>query len=296
MTPFHIFLAVIIGLLWGFNFVVMKVGLNEIPPFLFAALRFLFVSIPVVFFVKRPPISWALLSGIGFTFGFLKFAFLFSSLAFGASAGLASLLAQLQIGFSVLFAYLLLKTKISPRQIIGLFISGLGVVLISCQHDSLDSSLLGIICVIASAFMWGISNVLTKMAGPVNSFALIVWVSLFAVIPHFTLSFIFEGKDAIFTSLTSLTWQSYGAVAYIVVLASWLGGTLWCHLIKIYTPSQVAPYSLLIPVFGILSGWLFLDEALSFNMMLASIIVFSGLAINQWPKKNPAIHLMGKTA
>jgi O-acetylserine/cysteine efflux transporter len=283
MSPSHIFLAGLVGAIWGFNFVVVKWGLSEMPPLLFASLRFFLVSFPLIFFVKKPAAPFWIIAGIGLSFGFLKFVFLFTSLAIGTSAGLASLLCQMQIGFSLVLSWLVLKEKSTYRQTLGVCVAALGAISMSYLHDPLTASILGILFVLLSAFFWGMSNIFIKIAGPVDSFSLVIWSSAFAPLPHFILSYFFEGPSIMIESIKNITLWGYGALTYIVICATWIAGTAWSYLIRTYSPNHIAPYSLLVPVFALFSAWFFLNETLSASVMCAACLVFVGLLINQWP-------------
>ena len=141
----------------------------------------------------------------------------------------------------------------------------------------------------AGAFLWALSNILLKYAESVDSFALIIWSCLFSAIFNLGLSISIEGINLITTSCQNLTWKGMAALAYIVVMATWVGATLQTKLICRYSPTIVAPFSLLIPLVGMLSGYIILDELLTMQTMAAACVVFLGLTINQWSSRQKVI-------
>lgn len=177
----HILLAILVTAVWGFNFVAIKTGLQEMPPFLYACSRFVISSLPLLWFIKKPDISWTLIISIGVTLGIIKFGLLFWGIHLGMSAGLASLLSQSQAFFTTLLAVLILKDRIYSHQIVGMVIAFSGIGLIGTTLYE-GSTLLGFILVIGGALSWAVYNILLKKAGNVNMFALTVWTGI--IPPH----------------------------------------------------------------------------------------------------------------
>lgn len=293
MSYRHIFLAVLVAILWGFNFVVIKSSLDKVPPFSFAFLRYIVASLPLIYFVKRPPISIGLLISIGLTMGFLKFSFLFIGVSLGINSGLGSLILQSQAFFTILLAGFIFKYRLTTKQISGIAIAFLGIYLIGREMHT-QANCISLICIIAASFSWAISNILIKKAGPIDSFALIIWTSLVPLIPFLIMSFLFEGGNDVFIKVyQQFNWKITGCILYISCIATWIGATLWAKLMKIYPPSIIAPYSLLIPIFAFFFGWIFLGERISNYTILSSILVFFGLAMTQW--SSPRQHTHFKT-
>lgn len=281
----HILMAVFVAAVWGLNFVMVKKGLEVFPPFFFVGFRYFCACFPLIFFFKKPPVSNWIILGIGFSIGVAKFSLAFWGMHLGVSAGIASLLMQTQVFFTVLLAVLLLKSRVTLQQIVGMVIAFIGISLIGIEaHGS--ATFLGFCLLIGSALFWAISNIITKKAGKIDMFPLILWTSLVPPLPMFGLSLQFEGGDNIFSEVWSnLTWTALLCVLYTAWVATWLGATLWGRLLSLYSPAVVAPYSLLIPVFALLSSFLLLGESLSLPVILASGLILLGLLINQWPRQ-----------
>jgi O-acetylserine/cysteine efflux transporter len=277
----HIFLAILVAALWGFNFIAVKVGLREMPPFLYCSARFVIACLPLICFIKKPPVSWALIFGIGFSLGVVKFGFMFMGLHMRMSAGIASLVLQSQVFFTTILSALLLADTMRSNQIIGMLIAFVGITLIGFNlHEG--STLVGFLLILGAAISWAFCNIMIKLVGNVNMFALVVWTSLIPPIPMYLLSVVFEGSDALPNMLTQMTSTGWACLLFTVCGGTWIGSTLWGMLLRTYNASVVVPFSLLIPVFGITFGHLFLAEQFSTLTYAACIIVFVGLVINQW--------------
>jgi O-acetylserine/cysteine efflux transporter len=285
MKTRHIFIAIFIAFIWGFNFVMVKSGLEEIPPFLYVCVRYVCAAIPLAFFIKKPEAPTWIILAIGLSLGVCKFALMFLGIYLGVSAGIASLVLQTQAFFTILLAFLFFKVRVSLQQIIGMLIAFLGIFFIGIEMHG-AASLSGFLLLIGAAFAWAISNVITKKAGNADMFALVVWTSMIPPLPMLALSWTFEGgTNTLIETWTQLTWNGVFCTLYMAWVATLIGATLWAKLISVYSPSQVAPFSLLIPVFAITSASIFLGETMSIFVMFACSLVFIGLVINQWPRK-----------
>lgn len=273
-----IFLAISVAAVWGFNFVVIRLGIDAFPPLLFSALRFTFAAFPLVFFLPKPNVSWRIILGIGLILGVIKFALLFIGMDVGLSAGLASLVLQSQAFFTVILASILLAERPTPLQIIGILVAFSGISLVATTVDT-NVTPLGLSLVLAAALAWAFSNLLMKKAGTVNMLSLIVWVSLIPPLPLIVLSLIFEGWTADMTALTNLTWIGGGSVIYIALLSTIFGFAIWGRLISIYGASRVAPFSLLVPIFGMGSSAIVLGEEFSSIRLFAAFLVIIGLIL-----------------
>lgn len=279
----HILTAVFVACIWGFNFVMVKMGLGEMPPFLFVGIRYFCACFPIIFFIKKPPVSNWMILGIGFTLGIAKFSLMFLGIHLGVSAGIASLLMQTQAFFTIILSILIFKSHVTFKQILGMVIAFTGIFLIGVESHG-TASLVGFFLLIVAAFFWAISNIMTKQTGNIDMFPLVIWTSLIPPLPMLGLSLTFEGTDVLSETWTHFTWYGVLCALYTAWIATWLGATLWSKLLSKYSPAVVAPYSLLIPVFAIIFSWLCLGESMSLLATLASSLIFLGLIINQWPR------------
>jgi len=295
-----VFIATLVALVWGSNFLVAKVGTEEIPPFLFLCLRTLGATLPFIFFIPKPKnLSWSLLSGIALSLNVGKMSFVFWSLYLGLSPGIASLALQTQVLFTMILARILFKNHISLKQISGIIVAIIGMAIIGFDMHG-NTSFSGFICILCAAFLWAVANMLFTKAKDVDTFSLVIWTGVVPPIPLFLLSLTFEGWDVIVNSLESVTWIGITSLVFTIVAATWVGVTCWALLFRRNEASLVAPYALLIPVVAITMSMLILGDSYSPLTLMACGVVFLGLVINQWPskktRKNEKKHHISKKA
>ncbi|WP_456391091.1 EamA family transporter [Profundibacter sp.] len=278
MRPAHVFLAVLVAAVWGFNFVVIRIGITNFPPLLFSAFRFTLAALPLVFFIRKPDVPWRIIIGIGVVLGVVKFSLLFIGMDLGLSAGLASLVLQSQAFFTAILVALIYKELPRAMQVLGITVAFAGIGLIATTVDN-SVTPLGLGLVVAAGFMWAVSNLLMKQAGQVDMLALIVWVSLVPPIPLFIMSLLFEGADAGLAAIGNLNFQGVGAILYIAFISTIFGFAVWGKLIREYGALKVAPFSLLVPIFGMGSSALVLGEAFGTARLVAAVMVIAGLVL-----------------
>jgi O-acetylserine/cysteine efflux transporter len=279
MSPKDLLLALVVIIVWGMNFVVIKIGLDDMPPMLLGALRFMLAAFPAILFIKRPqiPLRWLLLYGAIISLG--QFAFLFYAMSVGMPAGLASLVLQSQAFFTLLFAALFLGERLRMANLFGLLVAAGGLLLIGLQGDRL-MTLAGFALTICAASMWALGNIVTRKLGKVNLVGLVVWGSLVPPLPFLALSWFLEGPEVIEAALRGINLNSILVLIYLAFGATILGYGLWSRLLSRYPVSQVAPFSLLVPVVGLTSSALLLDERLGPLQVLGALLVMLGLLIN----------------
>ncbi len=275
MPVAHILLALLVTLIWGLNFVVIKVGLGDFPPLLFCALRFALAALPLLFLRGPLPAPPGRILLIGVLLGVVKFGLLFVGMAQGMPAGLSSLVLQSQVFFTILIAALWLGERPSPRGLFGLLLAAAGLLLIGLERP-LGDSLLAFLLVIAAALAWSFANIATKRSGATDMLRLICWVSLVPPLPLLALSYVFEGPRAIEQAVLHMSWGGFGALLYIAFGATTVGFAIWSFLLRHYPASLVTPFALAVPVSGLLAGWLLLGEHLDPDSLLACALVFAG--------------------
>jgi O-acetylserine/cysteine efflux transporter len=279
MSPKDLLLALVVVVAWGVNFVVIKVGLHGVPPMLLGALRFLLAAFPAVFFVRRPKLPLRVLIAYGATISFGQFAFLFTAMYVGMPAGLASLVLQAQAFFTLIFAALFLHERFRAQNVVGLLIAAAGLAVIGLQGGH-AMTLAGFVLTLCAAVSWALGNIVTKKVGQVDLVALVVWGSLIPPVPFALLSYWLEGPRRIAAALSGIGALSVFAVVYLAFVATLLGYSLWSRLLSRYPASQVAPFSLLVPIIGLASAALLLGEQLSAAQVGGAALVMAGLAVN----------------
>lgn len=282
MRPIDLGLALVVVLVWGVNFAVIKTGVADIPPLLLGALRFMLAVFPAILLLRPPKIPLYLYIAYGMTISVGQFAFLFYAIRIGMPSGLASLVLQSQAFFTMIFAALWLHESWRWNQLAGLVLAACGLGLIGSTHGA-SLPMLGFLLTLAAASMWAIGNILTRAVsrhGPINQLAFVVWASVVPPLPFLGLSFFIEGPDAIAETLTTFSWQSFAAVAYLAWAATLLGYALWTRLLTRYPANQVAPFSLMVPVVGVTTGWLVFGEKLTPLHFGGGVLLMGGLALN----------------
>ena len=278
--PFrHILLALVVVSIWGANFVAVKIALRELPPLLLCAGRFVLTAIPLVFFLPRPALSWGQLIVYGLTMFTLQFGFMFLGLNLGMSAGLASLILQFQVIVTLTLAAVSLKERILPVQILGALTAMAGFALVAA-HQGGDVTIAGLVCLLLAATSWGFGNIYSRRLGRVNPLALVVWGGLVVPLPMGLASLAFEGPALIVESLEQVGLTTALSLAYVVYASTHVAYSLWSWLLARHAASTIAPFSLLVPIFGMLSSAVFLGESLPGWKFQAAALVIAGLALN----------------
>jgi O-acetylserine/cysteine efflux transporter len=276
-------LAVLVTAVWGTNFVVIKYALDVLPPLLFATLRFLLVAFPAVVFLKRPAVPLRHLAAYGVLIGAGQFGLLYIAMTGLISPGLASLVVQVQVVFTIGLSMMISGERIRTFQIAAVALAGVGIVVIA-MHAQGSVTPLGLVLVIGAAMSWAGGNVVARQSGRVNMLAYVVWASLFSIPPLLGLSLFFEGWPAIEAGLIHLNAPILAAVVWQSAGNTMFGYSLWAWLLARHPAATVSPIALLIPVFGLGASALLLGEPLPPWKLGATALVLGGLAVNFfWP-------------
>ena len=278
-------LALLVVVVWGLNFVVIKMGLHNMPPLMLAGLRFLLVAFPALLFVARPKIPLKLLLGYGLTISCGQFAFLFCAIKFGMPAGLASLVLQVQAFFTIILGAFVFGERLQGKQLAGISLAVFGVlVLIEGSLNGQHVALLGFMLTLAAGLSWACGNIFNKLIMQHESrpgiMSLVVWSALIPIVPFMVASFILDGPQVMLKSLVEIDLTTILSLIYLALVASIIGYGIWGSLLGRYETWRVAPLSLLVPVVGLASAALLLDETLSALQLCGAGLIMAGLYIN----------------
>jgi O-acetylserine/cysteine efflux transporter len=299
MKPRDLLLALAVVFVWGINFVVIEVGLEGVPPLLLSALRFFFAAVPAIFVLGKPRVPWRYVVGVGLALGVAKFGLLFIAMDHGVPAGLASLVLQSQVIFTVLFAIAVLRERPRRAQLAGIVVACVGLALIILDSE-LATPVGALLLVIAAAVFWGVSNTITRHAKPADTLRFMIWVSAVAVVPLLVLSALTEGVRSDVDALRGMSLSDAGAIAYLAYAATLFGFGLWGYLLRQYDASTVAPFSLLVPVVGMAAAWVLRGEAVGLQQGIAAVLIIGGMACTvvrrRAPRQSPADAVLTSSA
>lgn len=299
----HSALAVLVPVLWGVNFVAIDLGLHangrDVPPLLFVAFRFLLVVFPFILFIRKPDVSWKAIIGVGLFMSAGQFGLLYLGMALGMPAGLASLVLQAQVLFTVLIAARFLGERPSRRQMlgVGLGLAGLGVVAVG---RSAVAPILPLMIVLAAALSWAIGNVVARHSKAASGLGLVVWSGAVVPLPLAGLSLVVDGPGTVWATITDLQMPTILSAIYTAVFASLVGYGIWNRLLTLYPSSDVVPFTLLVPVVGMTAAWLVLNEIPTPPEILGGLILLVGVATavlgasrkrTETPVERPALRL-----
>lgn len=284
MSPAHLLLALAVVLVWGTNFVVIRLGLDEFPPLLFATLRFVLSFLPWLLFVGRPSVKWRWLVGNGVFLGFGMFGLLFIAMRADITPGVASLVVQTQAFFTIGLSMLLLGERLRGFQVAGLALCVAGLALLFAHTDA-SLTVRGLILTLCAGLSWAVANLIAKRAGKVDMLGFMVWSSVFAVPPLLLASLFFEGPQRIGEALAQANWIGWSAALWQGMANTLFGYGAWNWLLARYPAATVSPLSLLVPVFGMLAAALAFGEPLPAWKIQACVLLLAGLAvISLWPR------------
>ena len=258
---------------------ITKMGLQELPPILFTCIRYTLIVFPLIFFIKRDTLTWRLILQIGTTLGVFTFTLAFIGINLGMPAGMTSLLMQFQVIFTLILSAIFLKDSPTTNQRIGAAVAICGIcILIFDSSNSL--SVIGLSFVLAGAFFSGLTKIFMKKGGNYDTFRLMVWMSIIPPVPLLLLSLIFETGQI--DALMNISYKGITALLFNSFVSTLVGFGLIGYLIKLYSPNKIVPYAFLVPVFGLILGYLFFGETLSSAEVVACVFILCGLIYPQY--------------
>lgn len=280
----HLGLALLVVALWTLSFLAVKLGLRDIPPLALSAARLMLTSLPWVLILPRPPVALHSIALYGLLMFALQLGLLASGIHLGVPAGLAAVLLQVHVFVTAALAAWRLQERPSRWQMLGSLISfaGLGLVALHAvpaggATDSLSPA--GVLLMLLAATAWGAANIVSKRLGPVDLLALIAWGSLFAWPPLLLASLLIEGPQTVWRQWQNLSAVGLGAVLYMAYFGTFLAFALWSRLLHLYPATQVAPFTLLVPVMTLLASALVLGEPLLPWKLAAASLVLAGVLV-----------------
>ncbi|NCZ65876.1 MAG: EamA family transporter [Rhodobacteraceae bacterium] len=274
-TPKQTIMALFVPLLWGLGFVFAKGAINHFPPILLMAFRFSLTALVLVWFTPLPFGKFFQLFKIAIVAAAIQYSLTFTGVK-GLEAGLASIIVQLEVPFLVILGALFLREKPGYKKWIGIAISFVGVATMS-QQDELSGSFISIALVLGGCFAWALGQVMIRKLKDVSGMQVTAWIAVFAAPQLFFMSAIFEdGQVEAIRTATPLVWWT---VLYLGLIMTCLGYYFWNTLIRHHDVSKVAPFLLLLPVFSVLGGNLFLGETITVEKFYGGATILLGIGV-----------------
>jgi len=276
MRPIDAALTVGIMLIWGLNFVVAKLALNELPAIFTMSLRFALVAILLLPFVKAPSAKdMKAIALLGFTLGGLHFSSMFTGLK-NLDAGLAAIATQSQVPFAALLSAVILKDYPGWRRWAGMGLAFFGIWLATGEAGTGGAPFF-VGLVLFASLMWAIANFQFKALTHVDGFTLNAYTALWSV--PFQLAFSAMLETGQIDALINATWRAYVGVAFMSIMITICTYWLWYRLLRRYTVNVTIPYTLLVPVFGVLSGAIFNGDVVGWRTLAGAAATIAGVAI-----------------
>lgn len=278
LRPLHLAAILMVTFVWGLNFIVIRIGLDHFPPLLFSAARFAVCALPALW-LPRPKVGWGSLLALGLVLGAGLFGFMFLGIAAGVSPGIASLLMQSQVLFTLLLGALVLGDRPGGAQWTAVALGLAGVVLLAVDTGQFRTGT-GFGLILCGALCWAVANLMFKRLPPTPMLNVMVWISLVPPLPLFALSWMVEGQTAIEASFGNIGPVAVFVIAYTSILSTLFGYGVWGAMIQHYSAAKVVPFALFVPVFGLLLSFLVFGDRLDAVGVLASAMVVTALALN----------------
>ncbi|RLV47551.1 EamA family transporter [Nocardioides mangrovicus] len=282
MTTRDSLLAALVAVIWGFNFVAIDAGMRGVPPLLFLAIRFVVVVVPAIFLVPRPQVPWRTLLAVGAFMSLGQFGLLYASIDAGLSPGLAALVLQAQVIFTVLIAAGVLGERPSSTQLLGIAVGAVGLVVVGAGRGGATPLLAVLLCV-GAALSWGIGNVLSRASGARGGLGLTVWSALVVPVPALALSLLLDGPRGVADGLAAFGWHAVLSTLYTAVLASLVGYGIFNGLLSRHQPSAVVPWILLVPPVAMVAAWLCFGEVPHRAELVGAVLLLTGVLVTLRP-------------
>jgi O-acetylserine/cysteine efflux transporter len=280
-------LAGLVATIWGFNFVVIDWGMHGIPPLLFAAVRFTLVVVPAIFLVRRPTAPWRTIAAVGAFMSLGQFGFLYVAMAAGMPPGLAALVLQAQVIFTVAIAAGVLRERPTRAHVAGAVLGSLGLGVVAVGRGGHVTTAALAMCLLG-ALSWGIGNVVSRASRVSGGLSLTVWSALVVPLPLLGLSLLLDGPATVASALTSFSWQAGVSSLYTAGLASLVGYGIFNTLLSRNPSSSVVPWVLLAPVVAMASAWLLLGQRPNTAELAGGLMLVTGVLVATRPRRQLA--------
>ena len=264
--------------IWGFNFIVIRWGLDRVSPYTLTLLRFILAAFPALLFVRPPRAPWRLVAGYGVFAFAMQFSLLFAGMAAGMPAGLASLVIQVQVFFTIGLVMALTHERPRRIQLVGAAVAGAGIALVALHLP--PSTWLGLVLTLAAAGSWAIANLLMKRIPGERPLAVVVWASAVAALAMVPVALLADGAGSVWNAVVTMEAVAWLGIAFQAWPTTLLAFGIWAWLLRTHPAAVVAPFTLLVPIVGMACAVLLLDEPVTWWKLAGAALVLGGLALN----------------
>ncbi len=276
MKPAHLALVLLVNAVWGLSFMVAKIGLGQIPPILFAGLRFMLLAVLLAPLLRWHAGQMRYVVGIALLAGVLHFAMFFLALALGRNISSIAIVVQLNVPFVAVLSVFWLGEEVRWRRWLGIGLAFGGVAYMGFEPTLFDH-LPALAAAIAGALMIAIATIFMRKVTGIGVFQMQAWIAAISGPGLFLISAVFEHGQV--AALANADWRGWGAVAYTVFATSLIGHGGMYFLVQRYQASQISPMMLLAPVIGVTSGVTMMGDELTLRMILGGIVTIAGIMI-----------------
>lgn len=276
-------LAALVATIWGFNFVVIDWGMADVPPLLFVAIRFSAVVLPAIFFIQRPDAPWRSILAVGVFMSLGQFGFLYVAMSAGMPPGLAALVLQAQVVFTIVIAAGVLREVPTVAQAAGVTLGVVGLVIVGLGRGG-HVPLTALALCLLGALSWGIGNVVSRATRVPGGLSLTVWSALVVPVPLLALSLAIDGPAAVTSALAGFGWPAALSTLYTAGLASLVGYGIFNSLLARWPSSAVVPWVLLAPVVAMASAWAILGQRPNAAEVGGGALLLAGVLVALRPR------------
>ena len=271
-------LAALVASIWGFNFVVIDWGMDGVPPLVFVAVRFAAVVVPAVFLVAPPAAPWRTVAAVGVFMSLGQFGFLYAAMDAGLTPGLAALVLQAQVIFTIVIAAGVLRERPNLAQAVGVGVGAVGLLVVGLGRGG-DVPALALGLCLLGALSWGVGNVVARAAGVAAGLSLTVWSALVVPVPALLLALAIDGPATVADGFAAFGWTALLSTLYTAGLASLVGYALFNSLLARNESAYVVPWVLLAPVVAMTSAWLLLDQRPGAGETAGGLLLVTGVLV-----------------
>ncbi|MEO6227059.1 MAG: EamA family transporter [Thermomonas sp.] len=270
-------LVLVIVAVWAINFLTSAIGLREIPPLLFTALRFGLLLVPLVFLMKRPPPGqWPRLVAVSLCVGVVHFSLSFLALKLAGDLSSPAIVLQSYVPMTTLLAWWILGEKVGWRTSAAIALSFLGVLVLGLDPHVLEKPV-ALATMLGSAFALAVGTILMKGLRGLDMYSQQGWMGVISLPPLLALSAWLEpGAMAALPQASGLAWLGAAFAAYA---SSLLGHGLYYALVQRHPVAQITPWLLLVPVFAMMLGIAFWGDQPGPRVIAGGAMVLGGVLV-----------------